>query len=360
MSTTLTVRLPEPVCYAVLAEGALGVFDSKTAACVVRFRPREVVALLDSTHAGEDARELLGVTFAPPVVATLGEAIALGANTLLVGIAPRGGGLPDVYRDVIRAALLAHLHVVSGLHVFLSEDPELAALAASRGVELIDLRRPPDTLVLPPAEAPAWPGPVVLTVGSDCAVGKMTVSLLLAEELAARGLDAVMGATGQTGILLTGWGIATDRVIADFAAGAVHAIVEEGFRRGRCVVVEGQGSITHPAYSGVALSLLHGARADALVLVHNPARATIRGYQTPIPPLAELIALHERLAAPVTPARVVAIALNTVTLSAADAAAARGSIARDTGLPTTDPVRDGIAALADAVTRAVSHLERTI
>lgn len=353
MSRTLTVTLPSPIRYAILAEGALGVFQSKTAACVVRFRRDEVVALLDAAHAGADAAPLLGVSDAPPVVATLCEAIALGATALLIGIAPRGGGLPDAYRAVIGEALDAGLHVVSGLHVFLGDDPVFAAMAAARGVELVDLRRPPAVLALPPETAQPWPGPVALTVGSDCAVGKMTVSLLLAQALAARGHEAVMGATGQTGILLTGWGIATDRVIADFGAGATHAIVEEGFRRGRCVVVEGQGSLTHPAYSGVTLSLLHGARADALVLVHDPARTHINGYTTPIPPLAEVIALYERLAAPVKPARIVAIALNTVSMDAAAAAAVRDAIAHETCLPTADPVRDGIDTIADAVERAM-------
>ncbi len=350
MSRTLTVTLPSPVRYAILVEGALGVFQSKTAACVVRFRRDEVVALLDSTHAGADAATLLGVDSAPPVVATLGEAIALGATALLIGIAPRGGGLPDTYREAIVEAVDAGLHVVSGLHVFLADDADLVARAEARGVELIDLRRPPAILTLPPEDERPWPGDVVLTVGSDCSVGKMTVSLLLAEALCARGVDAVMGATGQTGILLTGWGIATDRVIADFGAGATHAIVEEGLRRAGCVVVEGQGSVIHPAYSGVTLSLLHGARPDALVLVHDPARRHVNGYaRTAIPPVRDLIALYEACAAPVKPARVVAVALNTVTMSADAAAAARARIAQETGLPVADPVRDGIASMADAV-----------
>ena len=355
MSRVLTVQLPSPIRLCILVEDSLTSSQPKTASCVVRFRPDDVVALLDSHSVGLDAAPWLGVEVAPPVVATIADAVALGANALLIGIAPRGGGLPEEFRAVIRDALLAHLHVISGLHVFLADDAEYAALAASRGVELLDLRRPPDLLSLPPEQSTPWPGPVVHTVGSDCAVGKMTVSLLLAQALAARGWGAVMGATGQTGILLTGWGIATDRVIADFGAGATHAIVEEGFRRGRCVVVEGQGSIVHPAYSGVTMSLLHGARADALVLVHDPTRTTIRGYDVPIPPLPALIALYEQLAAPVKPVRVVAIALHTGALDAGAAAAIRTAIARETGLPTVDPVRDGTDVLADAVQRGLAE-----
>lgn len=356
MSADLTVRLPESPRFAILTEGALGVLEAKTAVCVLRYRPDDVVALIDSTHAGRTAQSVVGVGGSVPVVARVEEARALGADTLLIGIAPRGGGLPAEWRPALLRALESGMHLVSGLHVMLEEDAEIARAAAAHGRRLVDLRRVPFGAILPAEEPEARRGAVVLTVGTDCAVGKLTASLQVAAALSARGRDAVVGATGQTGVLLTGWGIAIDRVISDFAAGWAEAIVDHGLARADVVVVEGQGSIIHPAYSGVACALLHGARPDVLVLCHQPTRREIRGYGVPLPPLPEFVRLYEALAAPVHPARVAALALNTFDLTPEAAERACRAAEDATGLPAEDPVRMGGDRIAAAVDQALDGL----
>jgi uncharacterized NAD-dependent epimerase/dehydratase family protein len=191
----------------------------------------------------------------------------------------------------------------------------------------------------------------VLTVGSDCAIGKMTVSLELERAALARGLAAAFVPTGQTGIAIAGWGIAVDAVVSDFLAGAAERLVVEGHERGADLLfVEGQGSLTHPAYSGVTLGLLHGSAPHVLVLCHLAGQTEVEGYPgQPLVPLPALVELHERIALPARPARVAAIALNTRLLGEADAREAVAAAAADTGLPADDPVRFGPERLLDAV-----------
>ena len=200
------------------------------------------------------------------------------------------------------------------------------------------------------------PGTIVLTVGSDCAIGKMTVSLELDREARARGLRSIFVPTGQTGIAIAGWGIAVDAVVADFIAGAAERLVVEGSERGgELLWVEGQGAILHPVYSGVTLGLYHGSVPQLLVLCHEAGQTEIEGAgggPHPIPPLRELVELHERLALPARAASVVAVALNTRRLSDDDAQAAIAAAEAETGLPADDPVRFGAARLVDAVLSA--------
>jgi uncharacterized NAD-dependent epimerase/dehydratase family protein len=237
--------------------------------------------------------------------------------------------------------------------VFLSDDPELSALAAARGVELRDLRRPPADISTATGANLEVDATIVLTVGSDCAIGKMTVSLELDREARRRGIRSVFVPTGQTGMLIAGWGIAVDAVVADFIAGAAERLVVEGHDRGgELLWVEGQGSLVHPVYSGVTLGLYHGSAPHLLVLCHEVGRTEIEtaGEGThPIPPLAELVELHERTALPARPARVVAVALNTRSVSEAEARAAIAAAEEETGRPADDPVRFGSTKLVDAV-----------
>jgi uncharacterized NAD-dependent epimerase/dehydratase family protein len=208
-----------------------------------------------------------------------------------------------------------------------------------------------------PADLGVPPGParrpdvrVVHTVGSDCAIGKMSVTLELDAAARARGLDSAFVATGQTGIAIAGWGIAVDHAIADFVAGAAFRLIEEGARRASLLFVEGQGSLIHPAYSGVTLGLLHGCLPDALVLCHRAGATVLDDYpETPIPPLRELVALYDALATAVRPARVAAVALNTRELGEEEARAAIARAAAETGLPAGDPVRFGAGAILEAV-----------
>ncbi len=185
------------------------------------------------------------------------------------------------------------------MHEFLSDDPELAALAAERGVELRDLRKPPDDLSVPTGENLTHGATVVLTVGSDCAVGKKTMAIELHREAQRRGLASVFVPTGQTGIMIEGWGIAVDAVVADFLAGAAERLVVEGSKRGDLLWVEGQGALLHPQFSGVTLGLLHGSAPHALVLCHAAGQTEIEGVPGhPLASLPELVDLYERVGLP--------------------------------------------------------------
>jgi uncharacterized NAD-dependent epimerase/dehydratase family protein len=334
----------------ILAEGfSDDAHYGKTARGVLRYRPEQVVAILDSERAGETHEG--GV----PVVGTVAEALPLGPNTALVGVATQGGRFPPAWRTLLKDSIAGGLDIENGLHEFVTEDPELSALATRYGVELRDLRKPPAGLNVPTGENLTHDSKVVLTVGSDCAIGKMTVALELDAETRRRGVRSEFVPTGQTGIAIAGWGISVDAVVADFLAGSAETLVVEALNRGgELLWVEGQGSLLHPAYSGVTLGLLHGSAPHALVLCHLAGSRFVDGDERfPIPPLAELIELYERSTLIARPAKVVAIALNTRHL---DDAAARASIAAaeaETGLPAGDPVRYGIAGMVDSSLAAV-------
>ena len=331
--------------YLILAEGkSADPHYGKTARGVIHYSPHPVVAMLDSTRAGETYR---GV----PVVATVEEALGFDPTTAIVGVATQGGRFPPEWRELLRRCISKGLDVENGLHEFLADDPELSELARRHHVELRDLRRPPADLSVPTGENLQVPAKIVLTVGSDCAIGKKTVAVELDLEARRRGLGSVFVPTGQTGIAIAGWGIAVDAVVADFLAGAAERLVVEGAARGgELLIVEGQGSIVHPAYSGVTLGLLHGAAPHAFVLCHKANATVVEGYPDhPLPPLAEIVELYERASLPLRPARVAAVALNTADLDDDEARAAVAGVRAETGLPTDDPVRFGAGPLLDAV-----------
>jgi uncharacterized NAD-dependent epimerase/dehydratase family protein len=316
----------------------------KTARGVLRYRPDDVVAVLDSTSS---ARELEGF----PLVRTVGAAHRYEPTTALVGVATQGGRFPPAWRDLLKDCIRAGLDVENGLHEFISTDPELTALAREHSVELRDLRLPPPRLDVPTGANLTHPATTILTVGSDCAIGKMTVSLELDREARRRGWKSEFVPTGQTGIAIAGWGISVDAVIADFIAGAAEQLVLEGVERGGEVLfVEGQGSLLHPGYSGVTLGLIHGAAPHAYVLCHKAGQAYVdENERFPMPPLAELVELHERMSLLARPARVLAVALNTRDLDDAAARRAVEEAEAETGLPADDPVRFGAARLVDAL-----------
>jgi len=339
--------------YLLLAEGfSADPFYGKTARGVLRYRRDDVVAILDSARAGERDE---GV----PVIGSVSEALVYAPNTALVGVAPQGGTLPPAWVAMLKDCVMAGLDVENGMHVFLAEDSELRALAAERGVELRDLRRPPADLSTTTGDNLSVPGTIVLTVGSDCAIGKMTVSLELDLEARRRGIRSVFIPTGQTGMAIAGWGIAVDAVVGDFIAGAAERLVVGGAERGgELLWVEGQGSLIHPMYSGVTLGLYHGSAPHLLVLCHEIGRNQIEGAgggPHPIPPLRELVELYERMALPARPAHVVAIALNTSASTEDDAREAIAAAETQTGLSADDPVRFGASKLVDAVLKAATE-----
>jgi uncharacterized NAD-dependent epimerase/dehydratase family protein len=316
----------------------------KTGLGVVRYRPESVVALLDSHRVGETVAGL-------PIVGTVEDALPFGPTTALVGVATQGGRFPPAWRELLKSCIANGLDVENGLHEFIASDAELAKLAARRGVELRDLRRPPAGLNVPTGGNLEHGALVVLTVGSDCAIGKMSVSLELDAEARRRGLASRFVPTGQTGIAIAGWGIAVDGVVSDFVAGAAERLVLEGVERGgELLQVEGQGSLLHPAYSGVTLGLMHGSAPHAYVLCHRAGQKVVDDDERfPIPRLSQLVELHERMSLLARPARVVAVALNTRDLDDTAARAAIEASADETGLPADDVVRFGAGRLVDAV-----------
>jgi uncharacterized NAD-dependent epimerase/dehydratase family protein len=334
--------------YLILAEGkSADPHYGKTARGVLRYSPHPTVAILDSRRAGETQDGI-------PIVSEVNDALCFNPTTALVGVATQGGRFPPEWRELVRASVRHGLDVENGLHEFLAEDAEIAQLAARHGAKLRDLRRPPDDLTVPTGENLELAANVVLTVGSDCAIGKMTVSLELDRESRRRGLRSVFVPTGQTGIAIAGWGIAVDAVVADFIAGAAERLVVEGASRGDLLWVEGQGALLHPAYSGVTLGLIHGSAPHLYVLCHKAGATVVEGYpEHALAGLGELIELHQQASLGRRPARVACIALNTSELGEEQARAELAAAEEATGLPADDPVRFGAGRLVDAVLSAL-------
>jgi uncharacterized NAD-dependent epimerase/dehydratase family protein len=329
----------------ILAEGhSADPHHGKTARGVLRYRRDEVVAVLDSERAGE-------MQDGVPIVGSVNDALCFNPTTALVGVATQGGRFPPAWRELLKSAIAKGLDVENGLHEFISDDPELVELATRHRVELRDLRKPPAGLNVPTGENLTHPAKVVLTVGSDCAIGKMTVALELDRETRARSIASEFVPTGQTGIAIAGWGISVDAVVSDFLAGAAERLVLEGVARGgELLWVEGQGSLLHPAYSGVTLGLIHGSAPHAYVLCHLVGQAFVdEDERFPMPSLADLVELHERCSLLARPARVAAIALNTRLLEEGAARAAIAAAEAETGLPADDPVRFGAARITTLV-----------
>ncbi len=303
-----------------------------------------MVAVLDSEHAGETIE-------GKPIVGNVNDALCFAPTVALVGVATQGGRFPPAWRDLLCSCIAKGLDLENGLHEFVSDDPELSELARRHRVELRDLRKPPPGLNVPTGGNLGHDAHVVLTVGSDCAIGKMTVALELDGEARRRGLASEFVPTGQTGMAIAGWGIAVDAVVSDFLAGASEQLVLEGVARGgKLLWVEGQGSLLHPAYSGVTLGLVHGSAPHTLVLCHMAGQRFVDSDDRfPIPPLAELVDLHERMSLLARPATVAAIAVNTRALDDEAARRAISDAEQETGVPADDPVRFGSARIVDAV-----------
>jgi len=313
---------------------------AKTAVGLLRYGDHEVRAILDRASAGTRVTDHLPGVQDAPVVASMADVPEVDA--LVIGVAPIGGGFEESWRPDVRAALERGCHVLSGLHYFLAEDEAFAELAEEHGGKLVDLRKPPENLTVAEGTAGEVEATVVTTVGTDCSTGKMTTAYELRDAARRRGLDAVVVPTGQTGVAIEGWGIVIDRVISDYAAGAVERLVETPVGMD-LVVVEGQGSLAHPAYSGVTTSILHGSAPDALVMCHEAGREVVYGYESfELPPPADYADRYERVAAPVSAAPVVAGALNTQGLDDDAAADAVTAYSEAIDAPATDPVRDGV------------------
>lgn len=342
---------------ALLAHDRFGPLTSKTAVGVLRYRGAyQPVAIIDRAKAGEDAAKFVGpIGRGIPVVADMQAALAFEPEVLIVGIAPQGGALPPAWRKDILHALGAGVHVVSGLHSFLCDDPHLVHVAQGAGAKIWDVRKPQKPPSVATGASRETRALTVLTAGTDCNSGKMTTTLELFQGAIRRGWKAGWVATGQTGLLLgPSAGLPADRIISDFAAGATEqAVLEADAQDHDVIFIEGQGALQHPAYSPVALALLHGSWPDLVVLCHDPTRSHYAGF--PGFPLNSLTATRDIITAltvPYAATRCVGASLMTQTLDAEQAQAALASATQEVGLPSVDPVRWGVEPLLDAIAQA--------
>jgi uncharacterized NAD-dependent epimerase/dehydratase family protein len=330
-----------------LTEGHTNPHTAKTAASVIRYRPEEVVAVLDRQHAGGDLSALLGTGAGLPIIASLADAPS-SANTLLIGIAPPGGKIPAPWRAIILEAISCGMDIVSGLHDFLSDDEEFATAARTHNVQLVDVRKNNEKTIA--RRIGINPNCLrVHTVGHDCSIGKMCVAIEVTNALKKRGYDAKFVATGQTGIMVEGDGLPIDCIVADFVSGAAEKLVLAN-QHHQILLIEGQGSLVHPSYSGVTLSLLHGSMPQALILCYEVGRETVTGVEhMQIPPLAEIKRLNEIMAGVMCKSDVIGIGMNSRRVSAEEAEQERARRHKEFDLPVCDVFRDGPDALADAV-----------
>ena len=331
--------------YAILAEGRLRDPNAKTAHGLIRYGRDAVVAVVDSSLAGHNVLDVMpNLRRDAPIVATVEEALSLEPTSLLVGLAPPGGQLPETWMRDLRTAAEAGVEIVSGLH------QRLAPLLP--GAKVWDVREPPEDIPLFSGKGLNVGPKVALTVGTSSAIGKMTATLEIAGAADRAGVSARFAPTGQTGVVISGWGICVDAVVSDFVAGAAEQLVLEAAGSSPdLILVEGQGSLGHPAYSGVTLGLLHGSCPDCLVLCADASDERIMGL-VPRPSPARMTRLYEQTAALVKPAPVVAISLNTKGLSDDEANEFVARTADETSLPTTDPLRFPADPILNAILKA--------
>ncbi|QDU95609.1 DUF1611 domain-containing protein [Lignipirellula cremea] len=328
-----------------LTQGHTNPHTAKTASSVIRYRPEEAVALLDNTQAGKTSGDLLGVGD-KPVVSTFDE--APGCDTLLIGIAPPGGSIPKEWRPIVLEAMARGMNVVSGLHDFFTDDAEFSAAAAKHGVELTDVRKN-NVRCIALRQGLDESTLRIHTVGHDCSIGKMTAALEIEAGLRRRGHDSQFIATGQTGIMVSGAGLPIDCVTADFISGATESLILEN-QKHKILVVEGQGSLVHPAYSGVTLGLLHGCSPHGLIFCYEYGRTEVAGYPgRKLPPVPEFIKICESMANQMQPSQTIGVVINARTASDDELERERDAMQSATGLPVVDVFRNGVEELVDAV-----------
>jgi uncharacterized NAD-dependent epimerase/dehydratase family protein len=337
----------------ILTEGHSEPIAAKTAASVLRYKPDEVVALLDTAQAGKTAQQLLGVGGDTPVVASLDAVPA--ANALMLGIAPPGGRIPAAWRPVILGAIDRGMHVISGLHDFLSADPVFSKAAQQKGISLVDVRQNNERDVANRQNI-RQQCLRIHTVGQDCSLGKMLVALEVSHALERAGQDSKFVATGQTGIMIEGDGTPIDCVVADFVSGAVEKLVLAN-QHHEVLLIEGQGSLAHPRYSGVTLSLLHGCLPQGMIMCYEVGRKNVNGMEhVPLTSLPKLIEVYETMANLMGPSQVIGVAMNSRNVSADEAEREREHVRNALGLPVCDVIRHGPDELVQAVQAMLPQL----
>jgi uncharacterized NAD-dependent epimerase/dehydratase family protein len=330
----------------ILTDGHSDPLTAKTACSVIRYCPQDVVAVFDREQAGRSAGELLGVGGDLPVIGDLADAPS--ANTLMIGIAPSGGRIPQAWREIVIAAMRRGMHVVSGLHTFLKDDREFSGEAARCGVQLIDVRWN-DERDVATRTGIREDCLRIHTVGNDCSVGKMVTAIEITQGLRRRGADAQFVATGQTGIMIAGSGCPIDCVVADFVNGAAEKLIKAN-QSHDILLVEGQGSLAHPKYSAVTLGLLHGCLPHGLVMCYEAGRESIHGMESfGLVSLTHLRRVYETMANLMQPCRVIGVSMNSRLLDEGQAEDERQRVREELQLPVCDVFRHGADELVQAV-----------
>lgn len=340
----------------VITDGFNNSHTAKTAICLLRYRPEEVVAVLDRESAGRTCQEVFGTGGAIPCIGSLAE--ASGANTLVVGIAPPGGKIPPHWRPIILEAIGRGMNVVSGMHEFLRDDADFRRAAEEHGVRLVDVRDN-DEYDVARREGLREDCLRIHTIANDCSCGKMVASVEVANGLNRAGVDAAFVATGQTGILVAGGGCPVDRVISDFVSGAAEKLVLAN-QHHDVIVVEGQGSLFHPRYSCVTLGLLHGLMPDGLILCYEMGRERVHNMESVrLSSLEKVVEFYEMAANVMHPCRIIGVAVNGQRFPDDDDAVAAECerVSQRLGLPACDVIRQGPERLVEAVVRLKRELK---
>ncbi len=329
-----------------LTEGESTPFLAKTAISMLRYRPKDVLAVLDRHEVGKTADQVFNVGGEIPFVDSLDR--VEDADSLFIGIAPPGGKLPEAWRPMVVDAIRRGMAVVSGLHHFLTDDDEFVKLAQKSNAQLVDVRKNDEKETA--TGKGLNPGCFrIHTVGQDCSVGKMVTAIEVQKNLQDRGYDAGFAATGQTGMMIEGQGTPIDCVVSDFVNGSAERLVKS-LDHHEFLVIEGQGCITHPAYSGVTLGLLHGCAPDAMVFCYEATRPHVKGFgEIPLQPIAKLVELYETVANTRHPSSVVGIAMNSRLLTDAQYREEKQRLESELGLPVVDVFRESADGLVGAI-----------
>ena len=333
-----------------LAEGRLSSLGLRMVIAALLYIPDRIVAVIDSTKERGTTQEAIGFGGDTPIVHSLEEAMAYNPDSMLIGITPVGGQLPDTWRALITEALNHDLHIVSGLKQRLGKDAEFGAIADARNLRIHDLHHVTQSHMI--RAQGSWrrrTANTILTVGTDSNTGKLTTALMLYREMLAHGFSVALIGTGPTGVLISGRGVSVEDIPADFLTGALEFEVDKAANEGyEYIIVEGQGALTNTGNSPIAMGLLHGVMPDALVLCHQPSRE-VDGYGLPLPAIPDVISLHEQVMLTFKQVKVAAIGLNSMDLNKEDYRLIVADLLKKTGIPSIDPLRERPLPLIKAV-----------
>ena len=334
--------------FAILCHEAFNYIKNKTGNMLIRYRPDEVVAVIDREKIGSTSEEEVGVGGNTPVLGDFNATLHLEPDTLVIGNATQGGFITDEYKAEIINAMNAGCDVISGMHQFLNDDSELKNIAAQKNVKLIDLRMPPDPPHFPTGTWQNRKVPVLLIVGTDCDTGKMTTAWEVAKRLQDRGRKVEFIGTGQTGILLSGSGVPIDAVKADFMAGEIEFLIQNTPKDTELVIIEGQGALTNQFYAGVTLGLMHGAMPDYMLMTHDPSR-DLDVTDFPMVSMQHVMDLHLDLMKVFRESKFIGINLLTFAFDEKKALDVIQKSENEFNIPTTDLIRFGDKGLIDAI-----------